>query len=134
MKRTALKEKSGMIISKKMNEGEATGRSVKIDGSRPSHISKRLTECYEEKWFKILFINLFISSLVRSNQKGTLTSNMVMTRIHNARKLNWCKFVKDAISETTSEWSKNKKGFFVGPIIVLVVSIIELKKKIFNKN
>ncbi|CAI9303599.1 unnamed protein product [Lactuca saligna] len=78
--------------------------------------------------FKVNIFVLLCNTLGQSMSMGTCDMYMLskVTKDLDLSDINWCGYVFDCLKETKSAWTpNNKKGFYVGPIILLLVLYVE---------
>nr|KAJ0209095.1 hypothetical protein LSAT_V11C400215260 [Lactuca sativa] len=78
--------------------------------------------------FKVNIIVLLCNTLGQSMSMGTCDLSMLskVTKDLDLNDIDWCGYVFDCLKETKSAWNPNsKKGFYVGPIILLLLLYVE---------
>ncbi|CAI9260113.1 unnamed protein product [Lactuca saligna] len=78
--------------------------------------------------FKVNIFVLLCNTLGQSMSLGTCDLSMLskVTKDLDLSDIDWCGYVFDCLKETKSAWNPNsKKGFYVGPIILLLLLYVE---------
>nr|KAJ0209832.1 hypothetical protein LSAT_V11C400163580 [Lactuca sativa] len=78
--------------------------------------------------FKVNIFVLLCNTLGQSMSMGTCDLSMLskVTKDLDLSDIDWCGYVFDCLKETKSAWNPNsKKGFYVGPIILLLLLYVE---------
>ncbi|CAH1422664.1 unnamed protein product [Lactuca virosa] len=81
--------------------------------------------------FKVNIFVLLCNTLGQSMSMGTCDLSMLskVTKDLDLSDIDWCGYVFDCLKETKSAWNPNsKKGFYVGPIILLLTTISTIKE------
>ncbi|CAI9286185.1 unnamed protein product [Lactuca saligna] len=78
--------------------------------------------------FKVNIFVMLCNTLGQSMSMGTCDLSMFskVTKDLDLSDIDWCGYVFDCLKETKSAWNPNsKKGFYVGPIILLLLLYVE---------
>ncbi|CAI9285833.1 unnamed protein product [Lactuca saligna] len=78
--------------------------------------------------FKVNIFVLLCNTLGQSMSMGTCDLSMLLKVMKDLdlSDIDWCGYVFDCLKETKSAWNPNsKKGFYVGPIILLLLLYVE---------
>ena len=76
--------------------------------------------------FKINFVVLAVSLLMRNNQKPFVNHHVLksLRNVSAIGQLDWCQFVMESLRYNTKDWvKKGKKNHFGGPLLFLMVQI-----------
>lgn len=97
------------------------------NGVKCSHIIDRIKVMDEDDDdFKLLFLVLFFSTMVESQENGRCNERILdsIKSIESIPKLNWCEYILHSLMVNTRKWKSDKSGYFVGPLTFILVCVI----------
>nr|KAJ0227372.1 hypothetical protein LSAT_V11C100031940 [Lactuca sativa] len=124
----------GHVTIKSMPYREVTDDTITVwrkqfedeDNIRPRAVQQVIMQSTRaDLIFKVNIFVLLCNTLGQSMSMGTCDLSMLskVTKDLDLSDIDWCGYVFDCLKETKSAWNPNsKKGFYVGPIILLLLS------------
>nr|KAJ0218872.1 hypothetical protein LSAT_V11C300124030 [Lactuca sativa] len=99
------------------------------DNIRPRAVQQVIMQSTRaDLMFKVNIFVLLCNTLGQSMSMGTCDLSMLskVTKDLDLSDIDWCGYVFDCLKETKSVWNPNsKKGFYVGPIVLLLLLYVE---------
>ncbi|CAI9300437.1 unnamed protein product [Lactuca saligna] len=127
----------GHVTIKSMPYREVTDDTITVwrkqfedeDNIRPRAVQQVIMQSTRaDLMFKVNIFVLLCNTLGQSMSMGTCDLSMLskVTKDLDLSDIDWCGYVFDCLKETKSAWNPNsKKGFYVGPIILLLLLYVE---------
>ncbi|CAI9286056.1 unnamed protein product [Lactuca saligna] len=127
----------GHVTIKSMPYREVTDDTITVwrkqfedeDNIRPRAVQQVIMQSTRaDLMFKVNIFVLLCNTLGQSMSMGTCDLSMLskVTKDLDLSDIDWCGYVFDCLKETKSAWNpNNKKGFYVGPIILLLLLYLE---------